>query len=191
MVEEYRNTEIADICDDEQKTAEWRNMVDALELEGQSNIADANNSIIPFQLMTKEMMNVYKTLCPDKATYMNFSNEPYPLRVLEIIDESVRRAYFPKGIYVWYNRNHVDPILVGAAPVPGQQWGEQYYILARWGDELCSYNELKARAVKLFIEQRKFEFIKARHTLDAMLADMEAYAYSFLSGKDNDYNMPF
>ncbi|MEE9471786.1 MAG: hypothetical protein V3W32_08690, partial [Gemmatimonadota bacterium] len=90
---------------------------------------------------------------------------PIPLRVLQVVAHA--RPLFDE-VHVWYSGSVQvkDPILVGYRG--GNRYKGTKFILARWGDELGSLEELRERVVRLWKDR---ESKKAR----AKIAACEAF----------------
>ena len=183
MVEEFREVEIAELADNELKSEQWKEIVNDLSLSHQLEFIESakrvSTSPCPFTVMNTEMVRVYKTLCPTSVEVKDYKASPFPLRILEVIKECTERKYFHK-LHVWYNETDTDPVLVGTLT---DSWNSPQFIIARWGDELCSYVELKQRAIKKLIEEKKLQFKKTEREALNHLALLEEEAAIWINGE--------
>jgi hypothetical protein len=171
-VETYLEEELKDLVTDAEKTDEWKKKVEELGLTGQQElVGDPEKSPVPFPRMTGEMQNVYKTLCPQYGGVENYRGSTIPLRVLSMLALAKQENYF-QTLEIWSNDSSPDPILVGYV---GNRYDGLPFIIARWGDELRSFVELKQQAAKILIEDKKTEY---KHRL----ASVEHDVTSFLNG---------
>jgi hypothetical protein len=97
---------------------------------------------------TKEQMFVYLQNFQTVCLLEKFDAEAIPYRVLEILKdakETNRFTYFG----IMYDRANIkeDPILYG---VIKEGYSHKFYLLARWGDALAPYSELKKKAFTLY-----------------------------------------
>jgi len=74
-----------------------------LGLEGKSN---------PFQLMTNNLRNVFKEICPVNQEYKKYRTNAIPTEVLNMICDLEKVKMFGR-IEVWYDDVTPDPICVG------------------------------------------------------------------------------
>lgn len=171
-VETYLETELQDIVTDVEKNEEWKAKIEELDLKGQKDLLGGAKSPIPFPIMNNAMKNVYKTLCPQEDSVKEYSRTAIPSRVLEMIGLSVKEGYF-KHLMVWYDETKADPILIGSTSK--NSWDGERYLIARWGDELRSYPELRELARKRILESQ-------RPKAEAYLSGLDARVQSFLDG---------
>lgn len=78
---------------------------------------------------------------------------------------------FTKGLRVWdlASSSVKDPVLVGLAPIPNQNWGERTFILARWGETLETFDTLARRALEAWKETRASALAKLLAKANAAL----------------------
>lgn len=152
LVETYEATET-----DELGFAEDRDEAEALckqlGLEGQKRFfrskEEGRENSCPYRKMTREEMTVYRVLCPQKTSIENYSDGPIPVRVLQVATHA--KEFFGK-IEVWHpeNADIKDPVLVGENRLDNGD--QEKFILARWGEVLLSFGELRALAGKIYRE---------------------------------------
>lgn len=167
MVETYIESELQDLITDAEKTDEWRKKVEELGLRGQLSLIEGKKSPIPFPIMNRAMQRVYETLCPAKMEVKEYNRTTIPARVLEMIGLCVKENYFSK-LWVWFDDESPDPILVG-------RHAGALYLIARWGDELRSFSELRELARTKKIEDGK-------RKLTSWLASLERDVDEYLDG---------
>lgn len=126
------NSEIAEMAAD----SEAGELIAKLGLDGQKNLFNADTATrLPYRRLTEEEDFVYSVLCPVKSPLEKFGSEIIPLRVLQVAAHAKECGFF-KRIEVWSPKmaSVKDPVLVGIKA--GVSYGEEEFILARWGKEL-------------------------------------------------------
>lgn len=116
-------------------------------------------------MMTAEEANVYGQLLPRHEALKAYGAGPIPVRVLQVASHALSLSFFDH-LQVWHSAGaEKDPVLVGCAG----RWGEDLYLLARWGDELEAFPVLAKKAAKLIRGKTvtALESIKARVTARA------------------------
>ena len=171
-VETYVETELQDLITDVEKNEEWKKKVEELGLAGQVEMIAGKKSPIPFPIMNSAMKNVYKTLCPRSQDVTKYARTTIPSRVLEMIGLCVKENYFPI-LKVWFDDVQPDPILVGYTK--DNEWDGERHIIARWGDELRSYPELREIARKRLVESQTPK-------IAVYVSSLDARVQSFLDG---------
>lgn len=163
-IETYMIEEAESLIADPEKTDEWNKIATELNLEGQlKQVSGEGKSPIPFQKLKVGEYRVYKTLCPNSTEVHKYSNSTIPLRVLSMIALAEREKYFDE-IMIWDDLKSPDPIAIG---IKGTSWSEDTtYIIARWGDELRSYVELRKIALDRIKESAKNKLSKILKTVD-------------------------
>lgn len=144
---------------------EWKEQIEKLELEGQKTLASPDKSPVPFPFMNYTMGVVYATLCPRKFPVEKYDKTPIPLRVLSALALARQEGYFNK-IEVWIDDQEPDPVLIGYRwPESGSEWSADKYILARWGDEIRPFGELREKALDRLTAAWEITLDEARTTL--------------------------
>lgn len=147
---------------------QWKAQIEKLELEGQKTLASPDKSPVPFPFMNYTMGVVYSTLCPRKFTVEEYDKTPIPLRVLSALALARQEGYFNK-IEVWIDDQEPDPVLIGYRwPEGGSHWSADKYILARWGDEIRPFGELREKALQRLTASWSVALDEARATLSAI-----------------------
>lgn len=178
-VEIMSETELAQLVANPEMTEQWKELVREMNLKGQekmltAEVGDETSTPIPYPHMNSGMVNVYKTLCPQRDAFERYNTTTIPLRVLEEAKLAMNKSFF-KALFVWHDEEAPDPILVGS--LSGNEYTtDNLYIIARWGDELRSFTELRDIAKKRFMANRKA-------TLSKHQANLDADAEKFMSGQ--------
>lgn len=174
-VETYEVEEVAELqgCDAD---AESLALIEKLGLTGQKDLIAKNGDTdtkvrCPYRLMTDEEDFVYSTLCPSKTEVSKYGDSSIPLRILQIIAWAQDNPFFKK-LEIWAAKSATvkDPVLVGLAAIPGQQWGERTFILGRWGDELLPLEVLIPDALRRWKEARKAKLIELQAAVAQAIA---------------------
>ena len=146
-------------------------LIRELDLEGQKELLAHDETAvirIPYQRMTAEEVRVYQTLYPADEKVEAYRAGPIPLRVLQVVAHA--RTMFDK-VLVWGPEQYdPDPVLVGQI---GEYGNAEYYLLARWGDALAPFEELRDRAA---------EVVRRRYTSKAK--EVVAQCQAFLAAPD-------
>lgn len=127
---------------------EWKAKVEELELEGQKSLMEGEaKSPIPFMLIEKDMEAIFSTVCPRTQNIEDYSSQPIPMEALSTVGLAVKENYFER-IEVWSNEKDPDPLIVGVAKIDGNM---TKFLMARWGREKKTLEDLKKRAMELWI----------------------------------------
>ncbi|WP_448510673.1 hypothetical protein [Immundisolibacter sp.] len=167
--------EEAELISNPEATDEWLQKVNELGLEGQKELAKPEKSPVPFPRLKKAEQRVYETLCPNKVEVQDYNNSTIPLKVLSLIALAEKGNYFT-GIQIWDDYEKPDPIAVGYI---GSQWNGDFFIIARWDDELRSFAELQNMAVKRWVEEKTAD-------LKDKLANVEQLARKHFKGESTE-----
>lgn len=136
-------------------------LVEELNLTGQQELFNkvseggVATKLHPFRRMTQEEVFVYKTLLPETCSLTNYKDGPIPLEVLRLAKQ-VRELYQPDMAYleVWKPKpGCVDPILVARK----SNYADPVFIIARWGESLIPFVELREQAIL-----RQCEIVEAK-----------------------------
>lgn len=158
------------------QSAEYNERIERLGLSGQKKYTNANNcDVFPFKVGTQEQLFVFNEIFSTKSTIEDFDGELIPLEILEVYEKAKAFGRF-KTVQVWSTPLAIvkDPILVAIEEKKYQpDWAKNdprykdylttdtyYYFLARWGEELLSFAELKAIAVKKWIDREMADLNK-------------------------------
>jgi hypothetical protein len=213
VVETYIIEETQELIYDNEKLDQWNKHVAELGLTGQTKIQKKDKSPIPFLHMKETMANIFLQLCPRRVDITQYDKTPIPVEILDLAALSVKEQYFNK-IEIWYDDKTPDPACIGivgrwivyrknyshigefateaeaVALKDHAEYSNHYfeetgkYLLGKWADVKQSFEELAARARKLFIagqkssiesnireEKRKLEDLEARADMQFGFAD--------------------
>lgn len=175
--------------------AEIKELVEKLGLEGQSKFFKSESgqvTVFPYRKMTKQEKLVYETLCPKESEIEEFDDSLIPLRVLQVISH-VKDTGFIHKLKVWHpeSADIKDPVLVGVRWNKKEDIGDdyrdrEYYILARWGEELASFVELSKQALDIIKARFKKSLAEAVAEAQTRLASLD----SFVEGKFREGSKP-
>jgi hypothetical protein len=149
------------------------------------NTAEVTNSAteqkLEFALFTKEQSGVYGVVCPHKETVSPEKIVDYPLpdRVKDIVKmvELDKRFYMYE---VWHSDAYEikDPILVGRIKDPTNptyNWYDKFYLIARWGEELQPFADLKKKAIEFMKEHSIASALKLKAMVNAYLENPDLF----------------
>lgn len=180
MVETFVIEDTKTLIYDNEQLDQWLEKCKFLGLENQLTLSEKDKSPIPFEFMNQSMKRVYETLCPEKVELNRYDKTPIPLEVLGLIELAKREGYFDK-IEIWYDDKAPDPLAVGykyKGP-KSESWNSDKYTMARWGDVLRPFNELKALAVERFTHTKRIELNRtiasSKQQLETINIDVAAH----------------
>lgn len=218
MTEIYFEKELSDVAFDIEVMADWKRIAEELKLEGQISLTSHSKTPVPYPYMNTVMQRVYETLCPQKDDFKKFSKSPIPFDVLKQIAYSVSENHFQKieiwsdtkapdplaiGIicdfYVYdrgysrkfsgiKSREEAESLKKEHDLYGIGEENEQRYVIARWGDELCSFVELKQRAIKRFMESMDIELRKKIANATAKLNTLKENTAAYFDGTITKYD---
>ncbi len=148
MVQAYLQEEVKELTESVDKSAQWQEMIDKLDLQGQRDLIGTAEKIvspIPFLPMTNRVKNVLRILCPQTAIVEEYKHAAIPLDALALILLAKDQQYFDK-IEVWYSDRKTDPVAVGIVEKSDERQ-ETKFLIARWGDERKEMHELEQEAI--------------------------------------------
>lgn len=177
LVETYEVTETNPDTGLAEFAPETLALIESLGLEGQKELTRTRSveggeqvtTIMPYREMTAEENRVYGYLLPTKMPLEKYNRGPVPLRVLQVAALASREGWFDR-LEVWCpaNAQDKDPLLVGKI-------GTRDHLLARWGDVLAPFEELRVTACEKWIRA-------ARAKLAERTATVESAAEQYFSG---------
>lgn len=205
VVETYIIEETQELIYDNEKLDQWNKLVSELGLTGQTKIQAKDKSPIPFLHMKQALVEVFGTLCPRRVDIKAYDKTPIPVEILDLAALSMKEKYFNK-IEIWYDDKTPDPACIGisgkwivyrknyshigeyateAEALAQKNLPEYYahyfeetakYLIGKWADVKQSFEELTAKAKKLFIATRKSEIEEALIVEKRKLEDLEIEA---------------
>ncbi len=148
---------------------EAKQLIETLGLPGQEKFYNPDSlESVPYRKMTKMEGLVFQLLCPQVAKIENYKDGIIPLRVLQVYQHAKSLDFFDKGFVIWYpeSADIKDPFLIGHKTGDPSHITEQY-ILARWGEELWTFDKMKECAEKLYREKLMAKMARIRREVDA------------------------
>lgn len=143
-------------------------LAEKLGLKGQKKLLSEDElpRRSPYRQMTNRERFTYGLLCSQRTKVEEYDIEPIPLRVLQVLSHAKELGIFA-GFFIMHEAVVKDPVLVAHV---GSEYSGEYYILARWGAELETFEILVGKAIKLASEKLKRALAKIRTQLDADIA---------------------
>jgi len=184
LLEELKNIQF-----ETDKLDEWKNLINGMELNGQKKLLSEKDNIppIPFLYLNEGMYRILTTLLPTKTKYNEYSNSPIPLKVLSILKMAVDANYFTK-ILVFHSDEKSDPALVGVTQEKiNYSWGsnieEKFYLIAKWGDALKSWEVMEHEAIEILKKKCISEYNNIQNKINSSINSIDNSILNFLKGK--------
>jgi len=155
-VETYEVSELT-VGNMEELDSEALKIIEESGLTGQQKLiagSDSEQKIVPYRQMTKEEEFVYENVLPDNESITDFSASPIPVRVLQVYQHAKSLGVF-ESFRVHHCYGKPDPILTARHSETREK-----HILARWGEVLVPFEELKKEAVKTHLTKLKLSYEK-------------------------------
>ena len=186
-VDEQKGTVINEVVSEEALA-----LIESLGLEGQKSLVETREvggeevqTRFPYRKMTREEQAVFGAVMPHRTRLHSYSDGPIPLRALQVAAHAQSLNFFDH-VEVWHPEpGRDDPVLVGCKKNAGG-WGLDLYLLARWGDELVSMDDLRQKAKAVIVARAKSAIAKARAQLTGLEGGLEEKVESFLLGGDDE-----
>lgn len=205
VVETYIIEETQELIYDNEKLDQWNKHVAELGLTGQTKIQAKDKSPIPFLHMKQTLVQAFLQLCPRRVDIKDYDKTPIPVEILDLAALSVKEKYFNK-IEIWFDDKTPDPACVGiigrwivyqknysrigefateaealalkSHPEYHNHYFEETakYLIGRWADVKQSFEELAAKAKKLFIASRKSSIEESIRIEKRKMEDLESDA---------------
>lgn len=158
---------------------EWLEKVKTLGLEGQvSLMGDGEKSPIPFQFVDGEWSRIIRTLCRLSEDITAYGKTPIPMEALGLVWTAQNEGYFDR-IMVYYDAQDPDPFIIGQK---GDKYSSDEYLIARFGEDKATKDELRERAIEKWIDREKANLQKIQSNVKQVLDDLESSARSFMVG---------
>lgn len=163
-------------------------LIESMNLEGQRGLLQektvGGETVTvrnPYRIMTMEERRVYEAVLPMKTPLRKYADGPIPLRVLQV---AAHATDLFNEVTVWHPEpGKTDPLLVGTLKVNTRGWDEdQTHILARWGEILVPFAELREEAKKRIAAGVRARIAEARAKLATFEATYEASLDAHLNG---------
>ena len=175
QVETYEVAELIGEQLEDISSPEAIELIEQLGLDGQKEllsvreVGDGDSVVVrnPYQVMTEEEQRVLQLCFPIETPLRDYSASAIPLRVLQVAAHAQQCPNI-KRIVVWHPKDAMtDPVLVGFESESRFKAG-RVYKLARWGEALLPFEELRAMA------QRNLE-ASLRNSISKGIAELEAF----------------
>jgi hypothetical protein len=193
MVQTFIVEESKELIYDSDKIQEWKEKCEILGLDKQLALTVKEASPVPFEFMNTVSRRVYETICPAKVGFMDYAKTAIPLEVLGLIHLSVNEKYF-KTIQIWYDDKTPDPLAVGVRQRAGSpyEWDNELYLIARWGDVLRPFDELKEMAIRVFTNSEKINLQRKISEAKAKFESIKENAAAYFDAQCEKYDVnPF
>lgn len=193
-VETYEQEEVTGEMGNMAADAEAAELIEKLGLDGQRGLLVPDTCTrFPYRLMSPAEHKVFSLCFPERVKLEDFSAGIIPVRVLQVAAFCKDSPPSGKwaGLYVWHSGSaKEDPLLVGHT----EQWGGQFYLLARWGDALAPFEELTAKAKRIWITKAKAKCAKEVSDWRADMVIVDTLADELLltgkiTGGNNGYTL--
>ena len=202
-VETFLIEETAELIYDNEKLDKWNELVEKLDLEGQTRIVSKDKSPIPFLNMNQSLINVFKTLCPRQVDVTAYDVTPIPVDILDLVSLSINEKYFNK-IEIWYDEKSPNPACIGTTGYWYQStWyddrdrmfdnikfktkelaesagckninfsEDKKYLIGKWADVKHSFEQLKEMAMKRYKKEQEHEYKKRIKDAQRELDDLD------------------
>lgn len=189
MVQTFLVEESKELIYDTDKLDEWKSKCESLGLKEQLQLSEPGKSPIPFECMNTVTQRVYETLCPTKQDYKKYNKTAIPLEVLSLIALAKQENYFSE-MEIWYDDKTPDPIAVGTCK--DGEWSRKYYTIARWGDVLKPFEELKRMAIVVFKNSRRIHITRNISELNSALENIDNNTDAYFDAQIEAYHVsPF
>lgn len=166
MFVNYREPELEQLLDAEQNE-QWKTLAAELKMEGQLSTTIRKNedegAANPYMRINKRWLKIFKTICPDKSDYLNYSFSTIPLDGLAEIALCLQQKYFDK-IEIWFDNVEKDPLIVG---INNGKWSSdsKHYLVGRFGDEVLPLEQLEQKAISRLHSALQTKISKVQKTL--------------------------
>lgn len=187
MVQTFIVQEAEELIYDSEKIDEWKAKCLELGLNEQLSLAKKEKSPIPFDCMNTVSLRVYETICPAKVDYKKYNRTAIPLEVLSLIALSEKEGYFD-NIQIWYDDKSPDPLAVGSIK-NSDGWNFKTYSIARWGDVLISFDDLKAKALEVYKKSTRIALSKKIADSNTLLQNLDVNAEAYFDAQIEHYSV--
>lgn len=176
VVETFIDRNELEHLEDNVEQESYNKMCIDLGLEHLAIGADSNVNGIP--RMNKLERKVYDYICPTKTELENYTGV-LPKRVLEAYKVCKDNGWLEeveRGVHIWTAEEDPDPIMVAQF-----SWNT-YGIIARWGDELRSFAELRKEAIRRKKVEVSKKMTEVKHLVELFEKDPDSLTESILLG---------
>lgn len=167
---------------------EWEDTVKSLNLEGQIELQIKDKIFIPFTYMNKSLFNIFNTLCPIQTDVNAYSISLILLEVLKLIELCRDKKYFNNmqiwldnqdldhilvgSTGYWYESKYFSDTnysllekefntreeIINAGAKHPLFYSESNYLLAKWGNETKTLEELKEKAILRYTKTKENDY---------------------------------
>ncbi len=180
LIETYEVGEVDSNGSSEQEPEALR-LIEELGLEGQKSLlckTDEGTLRVPYEKMTREQLIVYTSIFPEHSRIERYSAGPIPVRILQVIAHG--KELFER-LEIWGPQVTMpDPILVGILK-------NEHYLLARWGNALAPFAELKEKAINSLRERFVAKAQEEIASAQGLIANPDAEIYKYITGGWSHY----
>lgn len=135
---------------------------------------------VPYRAMTAEEGAVYRACFPETSALEKFRQSAIPLRVLQV---AAHAAPMFELLEVWHPKeDRDDPLLVGVRKDPEATYRRQQFVLARWGEALVPFEELRTRARRTIATATRRKLAEVHAELHALESGFDAALDHYLLG---------
>lgn len=171
--------------------AEAQELIERLGLKGQKSLLNTDTvTRNPYRVMTKQEQEVYGAVLECKTELSDYADDCIPLRVLQVAAHAKECGLFER-IEVWHASPAVqidDPVLVGRVKIGDYSY--RFHMLARWGRELQTLEQLEAIAVKFLRQSRLDALRKITAEVETWIKTVEkATTINGMGGEPRFYNL--
>lgn len=187
QVETYEVEELTGEASNMAADSEASELIASLGLGGQRRLLNPDTvTRQPYRLITKEENAVFTTLFPNQSKLCDYADGIIPLRVLQLVAHAKESGFFNKGFYVWHPEpGKSDPVLVGHVERPVQTWTTtDTYLLARWGDALLPFEDLRKKAAAVLVSKWKVALAQVQQQVKFCADNLELCAESMVQGNE-------
>lgn len=186
MVQTFIIEESKELIYDSDKISEWKEKCIELGLSEQLKLSEDNKSPIPFENMNEVSKRVYQTLCPAVVEYKKYGKTAIPLEVLGLIKLSEDEKYFDH-ISIWYDDKSPDPLAVGVVKI--NDWSQEYFLIARWGDVLRPFDELMKMAIQRYKKKSILDLKNKISEASNKLENIDLNVERYFNADNNSYDV--
>jgi hypothetical protein len=163
-------------------------LVESLGLEGQKRFTvvtpageEETVARMPYRRLTAEERAVYGACFPAHSKVAAYTQAPLPLRVLQVVAHAVTMF---DALEVWHPAEVADdPVLIGVKFRDGKDYLRDEYLLARWGEVLVPFEELRAKAKTVLMAKAREALASSKADLAAFEGALEQLVDTFLLGQ--------
>lgn len=177
-VETYEVEEIKSEIGNLAADAEAIELAQKLGLKGQLELSNPETlTRNPYREMSQLEGLVFRTLFPTETPIENYSSGIIPLRVLQVAAHAKECGLF-HHLEIWHPADHreKDPVLVGHTTANAWDRGHKCCLLARWGDPLCSFEQLAEKAKAKWKAVAKQELLTGQAKIEQALKTLDSKA---------------